>query len=432
MKTVAVVGSQWGDEGKGKIVDLLAADADVVVRFQGGNNAAHTLVVNGEKFILRLVPAGALHQGKTCVIGNGTVVDPIALLEEIDNLKRRGRLRDDSLLKLSSDAHMVMPYHRAIDRAREARLGESAIGTTGFGIGPAYEDKMARVGLRFDELTSFTSFTEKLERNIRDKNAYLKTILKAKPVAGAEVVEQMRAARTRLMRYICDTSAFLQEAIAGGKRVLFEGAHGVMLDIDHGTYPYVTSSNCGASAIFSGAGVAPGSLDGVLGISKAYTTRVGAGPFPTEISGRLADAMREEGNEFGSATGRPRRIGWFDAVLARHAIRLNGMWGVALTKLDVLTGIDPLKICVAYEVRGKRFDLLPPSRQMLGKVKPVYESMAGWDEGIGGARSLGDLPENARRYLERLQQLCGVRLAMVGVGASRDATIILENPFRTQ
>jgi adenylosuccinate synthase len=432
MKTVAVVGSQWGDEGKGKIVDLLAADADVVVRFQGGNNAAHTLVVNGEKFVLRLVPAGALHQGKTCVIGNGTVVDPIALLEEIDELKRRGRLRNDSLLKLSSDAHMVMPYHRAVDRARETRLREKAIGTTGFGIGPAYEDKMARVGLRFEELTNFTAFTAKLERNIRDKNTYLKTILKAKPVAGAEITEQMRAARSRLMRYICDTSAFLQEAIADGKRVLFEGAHGVMLDIDHGTYPFVTSSNCGVSAIFSGAGIAPGSLDGVLGISKAYTTRVGGGPFPSEISGRLGDVMREEGNEFGSATGRPRRIGWFDAVLVRHAIRLNGMWRLALTKLDVLSGIDPLKICIAYDIRGKRFDQLPPSRQMLGKAKPVYESMPGWEERIGGARAPSDLPPNARRYLERLQELCGVRLAMIGVGASRDAVIILENPFRRE
>jgi adenylosuccinate synthase len=429
MNTVAVVGAQWGDEGKGKIVDLLAADADVVVRFQGGNNAAHTLVVDGEKFVLRLVPAGALHPGKTCVIGNGMVVDPIALLEEIDNLKRRGRWRDDSLLKLSSDAHMVMPYHRAIDRAREARLGQSAIGTTGFGIGPAYEDKMARVGLRFDDLINFTAFSEKLDRNIRDKNVYLKTILKAKPVSGAEFTPQIRNARARLLRYVCDTSAFLHQAIAEGKRVLFEGAHGVMLDIDHGTYPFVTSSNCGAGAIFNGAGIAPGSLDAVLGISKAYTTRVGAGPFPTEISGRLADTMRKEGNEFGSATGRPRRLGWFDAVLARHAIRLNGIWRLALTKLDVLTGVDPVKICVAYQIRGKRFEQWPPNRQMLSKVKPIYESLSGWREGIGAARSVTDLPENARRYLERLAELCNVRLAMVGVGADREATIVLENPF---
>ncbi|HJU28062.1 MAG TPA: adenylosuccinate synthase, partial [Candidatus Binataceae bacterium] len=299
MKTVAVVGAQWGDEGKGKIVDMLAADADLVVRFQGGNNAAHTLVVDGEKFILRLVPAGALHPNKTCVIANGTVVDPIALLDEIDSLKRRGRMKDDSLLKLSYDAHMVMPYHRAIDVAREARLGGGAIGTTGFGIGPAYEDKMARVGLRFEDLNDFAAFTEKLERNFRDKNLYLKTVLKAKPVNGREMAEKMRRARSRLSRYLCDTSALLREAISAGKRILFEGAHGVMLDIDHGTYPYVTSSNCGASAIFGGAGIAPGSLDAVLGISKAYTTRVGSGPFPTEIKGRLADALRKNGEEFG-------------------------------------------------------------------------------------------------------------------------------------
>jgi adenylosuccinate synthase len=429
MKTLAVVGSQWGDEGKGKIVDLLAADADVVVRFQGGNNAAHTLVVNGEKFVLRLVPAGALYEGKTCVIANGTVVDPLALLDEITELKRRGHLRDDQLLKLSSEAHMVMPYHRAIDRAREARLGKGAIGTTGFGIGPAYEDKMARVGLRFEDLTDFAAFTQKLQRNIRDKNAYLKTILKAKPIAAAPLVSQMRAVRNRLLRYVCDTSSFLQDAIASGKRVLFEGAHGIMLDIDHGTYPFVTSSNCGVGAVFSGCGIAPNTLDGVLGISKAYATRVGSGPFPTEISGRLADMMREEGNEFGSATGRPRRIGWFDAVLTRHAIRLNGMWRIALTKLDVLTGLDPVKICVAYQIRGRTLDQIPEPH-MLSKVKPVYESLPGWRESIGSARSLSDLPVNARRYLQRLQEVCGVGLAMVGVGASREATIVVDNPFQ--
>jgi len=429
MRTVAVVGSQWGDEGKGKIVDLLAADADIVVRFQGGNNAAHTLVVDGEKFILRLIPAGALHDGKICVIGNGTVVDPIALVEEVESLKRRARLRDDSLLKLSYDAHMVMPYHRAIDRAREARLGQHAIGTTGFGIGPAYEDKMARTGLRFGDLADFPAFTEKLERNIRDKNLMLKTLLKAKPVNGREIVDQMRKARTRLTRYLCDTPDFLHNAIIAGKRILFEGAHGVMLDIDHGTYPFVTSSNCGASAVFGGAGLAPGNLDLVLGISKAYTTRVGAGPFPTEIGGRLAQSLREEGAEFGSATGRPRRIGWFDAVLARHAIRLNGMWGLALTKLDVLTGVHPLRIAAAYKVRGKLFTHVPPDHHLLDRVKPVYEELPGWSEDLSRARTLAELPVNARRYLDRIVELCGVRLAMIGVGADRTATIVLENPF---
>ena len=429
MKTVAVVGTQWGDEGKGKIVDLLAADADVVVRFQGGNNAAHTLVVDGEKFILRLIPAGALHPGKVCVIGNGTVVDPIALAEELAALRARGRFTDHSLLKLSCDAHMVMPYHRAIDRGREARAGKRAIGTTGFGIGPAYEDKMARVGLRFDELNNLARFRDKLTRNIADKNLYLRAVLKAKPLKAPEIVDQMKSLRRVILPYLCDTGAYLAEAVDAGKRVLFEGAHGTMLDIDHGTYPFVTSSNCIASAVFAGAPLAPGRLDAVLGISKAYTTRVGAGPFPSEIKGALANRLRTEGEEFGSATGRPRRIGWFDAVLARLAVRLNGMWGLALTKLDVLTGIDPLRVCIAYQLGAKRYDEMPPGRGTLERARPVYEEMPGWGESLSGARALSDLPPNARRYLERIAELAGVRLAMVGVGAPREATIVLSNPF---
>jgi adenylosuccinate synthase len=429
MQTVAVVGAQWGDEGKGKIVDLLAADADVIVRFQGGNNAAHTLVVDGDKFILRLIPSGALHQGKVCVLGNGMVVDPLALVEEINSLKRRGRRLTPAELKVSYDAHLVMPYHRAIDRGREARAGKNAIGTTGFGIGPAYEDKMARSGLRFDDMGDAARFAEKLEFNIREKNLYLKSLLKAQPLKVKETLDAVMAARQQLRAYLCDTPAFLQNAISSGQKILFEGAHGVMLDIDHGTYPFVTSSNCGASAVFGGAGIAPGKLDAVLGISKAYTTRVGAGPFPSEISGRLADALREEGAEFGSATGRPRRIGWFDAVLVRHAIRLNGMWGLALTKLDILTGTDPLKICVAYQLRGKRFDEIPPSRHLLERVKPVYEELPGWTENIADATRLEELPVNAQRYLARLSEVCGIRLSVVGVGAAREATIVLENPF---
>jgi len=429
MKTVAVVGTQWGDEGKGKIVDMLAADADVVVRFQGGNNAAHTLVVDGEKFILRLIPAGALHPGKVCVIGNGTVVDPLALAEELAALRARGRFTDDSLLKVSCDAHMVMPYHRAIDRAREARAGKRAIGTTGFGIGPAYEDKMARVGLRFDELSNFARFREKLARNIADKNSYLRAVLKAKPLPASEIVDQMKRMRPGMLPYLCDTGAYLAEAAAAGKRILFEGAHGTMLDIDHGTYPFVTSSNCIASAVFSGAPLAPGGLDAVLGISKAYTTRVGGGPFPSEIKGALANRLRTEGEEFGSATGRPRRIGWFDAVLARLAVRLNGMWGLALTKLDVLTGIDPLRVCIAYQLGAERYDEMPPGRATLQRVRPMYEEIPGWSESLSSARALDDLPPNARRYLDRIAELAGVRLAMVGVGAPREATIVLSNPF---
>ncbi|MGD0072957.1 MAG: adenylosuccinate synthase [Candidatus Binataceae bacterium] len=429
MKTVAVVGIQWGDEGKGKIVDLLAADADIVVRFQGGNNAAHTLVVGGTKFILRLIPAGALHEGKICVIGNGTVVDPIALIEELDKLQRLGYLTHDGTFKLSADAHMVMPYHRAIDRAREARLGASAIGTTGFGIGPAYEDKMARCGLRFADLADFKRFSEKLTRNLADKNLYLKSVLKAKPVSADGLIEQMKTVRRRLTPYLCDAAGYLDEAIANGRRLLFEGAHGTMLDIDHGTYPFVTSSSCLASAVFAGAGIAPGSLEAVLGITKAYTTRVGGGPFPTEIKGKLGDRLRTDGGEFGSATGRPRRIGWFDAVLTRRAVRLNGVWRLAVTKLDILTGIDPLKICVAYEIKGKRCDAIPLGALATSKVKPIYEDIPGWHEDTSKARSLEDLPANARRYLKRLSDLSGVEIAMVGVGASREATIVLNNPF---
>ncbi len=429
MNTVAVVGTQWGDEGKGKIVDMLAADADVVVRFQGGNNAAHTLVVDGRKYVLRLVPAGALHPGKACLVGNGTVVNPIALLGEIDELKKNGFMKEPQLFRLSYDAHMVMPYHIAIDRAREARAGKRAIGTTGFGIGPAYEDKMARVGLRFEELLDQTAFIERLRRNVSEKNAYLKSVLKAKPVKADEIVEAMKKARRRLLPYLCDSGAYLSDAIAAGKRVLFEGAHGTMLDIDHGTYPYVTSSNCIASAAYDGVGIGPSNQLAVLGISKGYTTRVGAGPFPSEFTGQLADSLREEGGEFGSATGRPRRIGWFDAVQARYAARVNGLWGIALTKLDVLTGLDPIKICVGYIVKGKRYHDMPPSHRMMLGAKPIYEEMPGWRESPANARTLDELPAAMRNYVDRVGEIVGVRIAMIGVGAGRDATIVLQNPF---
>ena len=428
MNTVAVVGTQWGDEGKGKIIDLLARDADIVVRFQGGNNAAHTIVVDGEKFILRLVPAGALHPGKVCVIGNGAVVDPLALLGEIDDLKKRRGFNPKNLM-LSYEAHMVMPYHRAIDRAREARAGKRAIGTTGFGIGPAYEDKMARTGLRFDDLANFKLFEDRLRRNVTEKNAYLKAVLKAKPINGAQIVEAMKRERRHLLPYLCDTGEYLASAIADGKRVLFEGAHGTMLDIDHGTYPYVTSSNCIASGAFSGTGLGPHSLEAVLGISKGYTTRVGAGPFPTEISGYLADSLREEGGEFGSATGRPRRIGWYDAVLGRLSARVNGLWGLAVTKLDVLTGIDPIKICVGYQFKGKRYETVPLGRHSIEASKPIFEELPGWTEHLSDARQLSDLPANTRRYVDRIAELVGVQVAMVGVGADREATIVVKNPF---
>jgi adenylosuccinate synthase len=428
MQTVAVIGTQWGDEGKGKIVDLLAADADLVVRFQGGNNAAHTLVVDGEKFILRMIPAGALHPGKVCVIGNGMVVDPFALIEEIDRLGAHSHPLDPARLKLSCDAHLVMPYHRLIDRAREQRLGTRKVGTTGFGIGPAYEDKMAGSGLRFTDLAKPAAFRTRLEYNLKEKNLYLKNVLKARPVDSKSLMAQIAPMRQRLAPYIADTAGFVAEAVAAGQRILFEGAHGTMLDIDHGTYPFVTSSNCVASAVFSGGGLPPGRL-AVLGIAKAYATRVGGGPFPTEIKGALGDRLREKGGEFGSATGRPRRIGWYDSVLARYAARLNGMWGLALTKLDVLTGVNPLRICYAYQVGGRRYDEMPAGRAALDKVRPLYEELPGWEQDLSGARTLADLPHHARRYLDRIAELGGSKLAMVGVGAGREAIIVLENPF---
>jgi adenylosuccinate synthase len=423
-----VVGAQWGDEGKGKVVDYLAGSFDYIARVAGGHNAGHTVIIGKDRYVLQLIPCGILRPKQHAVIGTGTVVDPAALVGEIATLCKAG-IEVKGRLHVSNRAHLIFPYHRELDKAAEGARGANKIGTTSRGIGPAYEDKMARTGLRFDDLMNSSAFKEKLERNVRDKNLYLKTILKAKPVNGREILSQLEKVRSRLKRYLCDTSIFLNEAITAGRRILFEGAHGVMLDIDHGTYPYVTSSNCGACAVFGGAGIGPGQLDAVLGISKAYTTRVGAGPFPTEISGALANVLREEGAEFGSATGRPRRIGWFDAVLARHAIRLNGMWGLALTKLDVLTGIDPIRICVGYKARGKEYSQVPSDRYLLEKVKPVYEEMPGWREDITHARSIAELPPSARRYLERIEEVSGVRLAMVGVGASRDATIVIENPF---
>jgi adenylosuccinate synthase len=428
MNNVAVIGTQWGDEGKGKIVDMLAATADVIVRFQGGNNAAHTLVVDGKKFVLRMVPAGALHPGKLCVVGNGAVVNPIALLDELSSLRRNGYLKDPALFRLSYDAQMVMPYHLAIDRAREVRAGKRAIGTTGFGIGPAYEDKMARTGLRFEDLLDAKAFDEKLRRNVAEKNLYLRAVLKAKPVREADVVDAMSKARRRLLAMLGDSGAIISDAMRAGKRILFEGAQATMLDIDHGTYPFVTSSNCVASAAFAGSGIGPCELK-VLGISKGYATRVGGGPFPTEISGFLADSLREEGNEFGAATGRPRRIGWFDAVLARYAARVNSLWGFAITKLDVLAGIDPIRICVGYTLNGKRYDQIPPSHRMLSAAKPIFEEMPGWGAVNGGARTLDDLPAPMRRYVDRLGELTGVPIAMIGVGQSREETIVLREPF---
>lgn len=429
MPAVVGVGVQWGDEGKGKVVDILAEHADIVVRYQGGNNAGHTLVVGEQKTVLHQVPSGVLHDGKVCVIGNGVVVDPVALLEEVDALRARGYLQDPGLLKVSDRAHMIMPYHRAIDQARERLRGEGRIGTTGRGIGPTYEDKMARIGLRFADFLDEATFADALRAVLDEKNTYLRTMLGEQALDFDRISDQYAQLRERLAPHVIDASVFLDRALAAGRRVLFEGAQGTMLDVDHGTYPYVTSSNTISAAACTGGGIAPGRISCVVGITKAYTTRVGSGPFPTELLDDLGQKLQHDGEEFGATTGRPRRCGWFDAVVARHAVRLNGLNGLAVTKLDVLTGLKTVRVCVGYELDGRRVDDVPASIAAFNAVRPIYEDFPGWDETLSRARSLDDLPSTVRRYLTALEELTGTPIFMVSVGARRQDTIILRNAF---
>ncbi len=429
MPAVVGVGVQWGDEGKGKIVDILAEHADIVVRYQGGSNAGHTLVVGEEKTVLHQVPSGVLHEGKVCVIGNGVVLDPVALLEEVDALRARGYLADASLLKISDRAHLTMPYHRAIDQARERLRGEGRIGTTGRGIGPTYEDKMARIGLRFADFLDHATFSGALRAVIEEKNAYLRTMLGEQALDFTRISEQYAQLREQLAPHVIDASVYLDRALAAGRRVLFEGAQGTMLDVDHGTFPFVTSSNTVAAAACTGGGIAPGRINTVVGITKAYTTRVGGGPFPTELLDDLGEKLRHDGEEFGATTGRPRRCGWFDAVVARHAVRLNGLTGLAVTKLDVLTGLKVVRACVGYEIDGRRVDEVPASLAALNAARPVYEDFPGWEEPLSKARGLDDLPANARRYLTALEELTGTPIFIVSVGARRQDTIILRHAF---
>ena len=428
-KTLVVVGAQWGDEGKGKVVDLLAERSDVIVRFQGGNNAGHTLVVGGVKTVLHLVPSGVLHPGKTCVIGNGVVVDPLVLLEEVEQLRRRGLLSRDDDLRISEQAHLILPYHKAIDLARERLRGRGKIGTTGRGIGPAYEDKMARIGIRVVDLLEEGTFRDKLRATLEEKNAYLRGMLGEQEIAFDEVFDPYRRIGERLRPHVADTSSFLDAAIRGGRRVLFEGAQGTMLDVDHGTYPYVTSSNCVSGSAAAGSGVAPALVRRSLGITKAYTTRVGSGPFPTEQTGELGDRLRRDGDEYGATTGRARRCGWFDAVVVRHAARLSGLDGLAVTKLDVLTGVDPLRICVAYRIAGKTVDSVPASCARLSTAEPVYEELPGFSGDLSRATRPEDLPDAARRYLDRISELTGVGVQIISVGARREETLVVDDPF---
>jgi adenylosuccinate synthase len=430
MANVAVVGTQWGDEGKGKVVDLYARSADVITRFQGGNNAGHTLVVGGEQTILHLIPSGILHPGKLCIIGNGVVVDPSVLIDEMNTLKNRGLLPDSTRLLISEKAHIIMPYHRRIDTARESQGVGKKIGTTGRGIGPAYEDKIARVGIRLCDLLDDEVFREKLSRNIEEKNFYLTKLFNEDPLDEKAIYEEYRTYAETLRPYAADCSLILQREIDKGKRILFEGAQGTHLDVDHGTFPYVTSSNTVAANACCGTGVGPSAVQSVVGICKAYTTRVGEGPFLTELKDETGDRLQKIGQEFGATTGRKRRCGWLDMVLIRQAVRVSGITGIALTKLDVLTGIEKLKICTGYRAeQGEFTEAVPANLRLLDRCRPVYEELDGWPEDIRGIRRIEDLPLNTRRYIERLEELAGVGMVLVSVGPDRDETIVLNDPF---
>jgi adenylosuccinate synthase len=429
MANVAIIGAQWGDEGKGKVVDLFTREADIVVRFQGGNNAGHTLVVDGHKTVLHLVPSGALHPNKLCVIGNGVVIDPGILIEEIHALKAQGHLASDEQLRISEQAHVIMPYHKAIDLARERLRGKGKIGTTGRGIGPAYEDKVARVGIRFVDLLEEDTFREKLQRNIEEKNFYLKAILNEKALDFESIHERYAGYREELKRFVTNTGVLLDQKMRAAKRVLFEGAQGTLLDVDHGTYPYVTSSSTVTGGACSGSGVGPQRIQQVIGISKAYTTRVGSGPFPTELDGAEGETLRREGAEFGATTGRSRRCGWFDAVGVRHAVRMNGMTGIALTKLDVLSGFKKIPICTAYRYQGNPIDEFPASTKVMQHAEPVYEEIEGWNAPLGDVTQFANLPSAAQNYVRRIEQVIGTEIILVSVGPGREQTILLKNPF---
>ncbi len=429
MSNVVVVGTQWGDEGKGKVVDLLTANADLVVRYQGGNNAGHTLVVNGEQTICHLIPSGILHKGKKCLIGNGVVVDPEVLLEEMEELKQKDLDVAPERLSLSEKAHLIMPYHKAVDLARETAKGKDKIGTTGRGIGPCYEDKAGRTGVRAVDLLEPESLEEKIKNSLKEKNFLLTQFLNADPLEFQPIYDHYLSMAEVLRPYITDVSVAIDQAIRAGKRILFEGAQGTHLDIDHGTYPFVTSSNPVSGGVCAGAGVGPNKLHHINGIVKAYTTRVGAGPFPTELLDETGDYIQEKGAEFGATTGRRRRCGWLDLVMVRDSARLNGLDSLSITKLDVLSGLDTLKICTAYEVDGERIDSRPASLNKLARCQPVYEELPGWKEDITSARKLDELPQITRDYLSRIEEITEVPLSIVSIGPMREQTIVLKEPF---
>jgi adenylosuccinate synthase len=419
---LAVLGAQWGDEGKGKIVDLLTPHFSIVARYQGGHNAGHTVYVKGAKFILRLIPSGILHPGITCVIGNGVVIDPQALFAEIDELAKNGIDVGDRIV-ISDKAHLILPYHRDLDLLSEARRGERKIGTTSRGIGPAYEDKIARRGIRVCDLAD----PKGLEQNVRDNVTARNRLVQDTTMDWKPVLEQLLKYAERMRPMVRDVSLLLNDAMRIGKSIMFEGAQGTLLDIDHGTYPFVTSSNASIGGVCTGLGVPPKAIGRVLGVVKAYTTRVGEGPFPTELFGEMGNRLRESGSEYGAVTGRPRRCGWFDAVAVRYAVRINGLDGLALTKLDVLDGLDRIEICTAYRCGGATLTEFPSDVERLAQCEPIYESMPGWSAPTAGIRDFKRLPEAARKYIERLEEVSGVRAAIVSTGSDRTDTIVRDD-----
>lgn len=432
MASVVVVGTQWGDEGKGKVVDLLTRYADYVVRYQGGNNAGHTLVVDGKKYVFHLVPSGILYEDKVCVIGNGVVVDAAVLLGELDDLAAQGLQVDPKRLLISSGAHLIMPYHRLLDQAREGALSSGKkIGTTGRGIGPCYMDKVGRVGLKVGDLLDMPLFRDKLAAALEEKNFMLAKLYGQKSLDAGAIAAEFEPLGERLAPFVGNASVLLDQARKAGRHILFEGAQGTQLDVDNGTYPFVTSSNTVAGGACTGSGFGPVHVDAVIGIAKAYTTRVGGGPFPTELpeEDAIGAHLQTQGHEFGATTGRRRRCGWFDTVVVRDAVRLNGLTGLAITKLDVLTGLKTLQLASHYEVAGERYERMPENIRKAAQAKAFYESLPGWNEDISGVRELADLPAAARDYLKRLEDLSEVSPAMVSVGADREATIMLKNPF---
>lgn len=428
MSNVVVVGTQWGDEGKGKVVDLLTAASRHIVRFQGGNNAGHTLVVGDQKHIFHLLPSGILHQDKICYIGNGVVVDPLVLVQEMDRMAEHGMPCTPERLKIAWRAHIIMPYHRALDLAKEAKAGKAKIGTTGRGIGPAYMDKVGRVGIRFSELCKPALFADMVRANLEEKNFWLTRYLDAEPLDAEEIIDAYGPVAERLVPHGVNVSLELDRAWRRGESILFEGAQGTHLDIDHGTYPYVTSSNPVAGTVSSGAGFGPTRVDGVVGLVKAYTTRVGGGPFLTELEDEVGVHLQDKGGEFGSTTGRPRRCGWLDMVAVADAVRLSGLTSLAITKLDVLTGLDELKICTAYDLDGELIDAMPADLDDMARCRPIYETVPGWSEDITAARTMSDLPVAARSYVERVVELANCPAAYVSVGPGREETIELAPP----